>query len=264
MKKATSKSSLNEPLLRLPGQSIDEQINRLLNDKQLDYALLAFGSFLFAAVAWIQVIYHSPLSPWLMSIVAAPVIVYCGIRFLQTVKEVKRLKLGRDGERAVAEQLDVVKKQGAIVSHDLVADDFNLDHVVLSTRGVFVVETKTYSKPVEGSASVTFDGRKLLVNGFEPERDPVTQARGNAKWLAEMLRASTGKEFPVRPVVLFPGWFVDPLPKGSLVWVLNPKALPSFIKNESTRINDGDLHMAAFHLARYIKAHAQGFNPKIP
>ena len=63
MKKVTSKSPLKEPLLRLPAQSIDEQIDRLLNDKQLNYALLALGCFLFAAVAWIQVLTGSPLNP---------------------------------------------------------------------------------------------------------------------------------------------------------------------------------------------------------
>lgn len=262
MKKATTKSPLKEPLLRLPGQSIDEQMDRLFYEKLLNYFLFAIVFLILALISWIQAFNQSPLNPWLMSFVAAPVIAYCAFRFWQTVKKLKQLKLGRDGERAVAEQLDTLKQQGAIVFHDLIGDGFNLDHVVLSSRGVFVMETKTYSKPLKGSPSVTFDGKTLLVNGFEPERNPVTQAQGNARWLREMLHASTGKEFPVRPVVLFPGWFVEPSPKGSSVWVLNPQALPSFIQHEPTQINESDLHLAAFHLARYIKAHAQGFGPK--
>ena len=264
MKKAASKSPLKEPLLRLPGQSIDEQMDRLFNEKLLNYGLFAFAFFLLVLISWIQALNQSQLNPWLMSIVAAPVIAYCGFRFWRTAKEIKRLRLGRDGERAVAEQLDVLKQQGAIVFHDLIGDGFNLDHVVLSRRGIFVVETKTYTKPAKRSSSVTFDGKTLLVNGFEPQRNPITQAEGNAKWLTDMLRASTGKEFPVRPVVLFPGWFVEPFPKGSSVWVLNPQALPSFIQHEPTRIEESDLHMAAYHLARYIKAHAHRFNPKTP
>ena len=257
MKKRISKSPIKEPLLRLPGQSIDEQMDRLFNDKAMKYALFALCIFLLAMFAWIQEFTGSRIHPWLMSIVAAPVITYCAVRFWQSAKEMKRLRLGRDGERAVAEQLDTVKKQGAIVFHDLLADGFNLDHVVLSTRGVFVVETKTRSKPMKGSPSVTFDGKTLLVNGLKPERDPVAQVQGNARWLAEMLRAGTGKEFPVRPVVLFPGWFVEPIPRGRSVWVLNPKALPSFIQQEPIQMRESDLHLASFHLARYIRAHAQ-------
>jgi hypothetical protein len=256
MKKTISKSPLKEPLLRLPGQSIDEQMDRLFKEKVINYALFTMGFFLLAMFAWIQAFSESRINPWLMSIVAAPVIAYCALRFWQSAKEMKRLRLGRDGERAVAEQLDIVKKQGAIIFHDLLADGFNLDHVVLSTRGVFVVETKTRSKPIKGSPSVSFDGKTLLVNGFEPERNPVTQVQGNARWLAEMLRASTGKEFLVRPVVLFPGWFVERSPRGCSVWVLNPQALPSFIQHEPIQINETDLHLATFHLARYIRTHA--------
>jgi hypothetical protein len=261
MKKAAIRSPLKEPLLRLPGQSIDEQMHRLFNEKLLSYGLFVLVFFLLGSFSWIQALNRSQINPWLMSIVAAPVIAYYALRLWQTVKQLKNLKLGRDGERAVAEQLDVLKGQGAVVFHDLIADGFNLDHVVLSSRGIFVVETKTYSKPAKGSPSVIFDGKTLLVNGFEPERNPVTQAQANARWLGEMLRASTGKEYPVRPVVLFPGWFVEPFPKGSSIWVLNPQALSSFIEHEPTRINEGDLHMAAYHLARYIKAHVRLRDP---
>jgi hypothetical protein len=95
-----------------------------------------------------------------MSVVAMPIIAYCAFGFWFTVKQIKRLKLGRDGERAVAEQLDVLKRQGAIIFHDLIGDGFNLDHVVLSSQGVFVVETKTRTKPIKGSPTVTFDGNR--------------------------------------------------------------------------------------------------------
>ena len=261
MKKASSKSPLREPPLRLPGQSIDEQIIRLSNGKLLNYLLFALVFFLLASIGWVQALNQSRINPWFMSIVAAPVIAYCAFRFWYTAKEIKRLKLGRDGERAVAEQLDVLKQQGATVLHDLVGDRFNLDHVVLSKQGVFVVETKTRTKPAKGSPTVTFDGERLLVDGFEPDRNPVTQAQANARWLAQILRSSTGKEFPVRPVILFPGWFVERSTEGkkSSVWVLNPHALPSFIENEPKRISESDLRMASYHLERYIKAHAQGF-----
>jgi len=259
VRKAGSKSPLREPPLRLPGQSIDERINRLSNGKLLNYLLFVLVFFLLASIGWVQALNQSRINPWLMSIVAAPVISYCAFQFCQTVKEIKRLRLGRNGERAVAEQLDILKGQGAIVFHDLIGDGFNLDHVVLSSQGVFVVETKTHSKPVKGSPTVTFDGKTLLINGFKPERNPVTQAEGNARWLAQMLRASTGKEFPVRGVVLFPGWFVESSPEGSSVWVLNPKVLPSFIEHEPNRISESDLHMASYHLVRYIRTQAQGY-----
>ena len=71
---------------------------------------------------------------------------------------------------------------------------------------------------------------------------------------------ATGRSFEVRPVILFPGWFVEPPPGGLVrVWVLNPKALPSFLEHAKTRLSAEDVTLASTHLAKYIRAgEAQG------
>jgi len=51
--------------------------------------------------------------------------------------------------------------------------------VLIGPAGVFTVETKTRTKP-HGDARVTFRGEALLVAGFEPDRDPIVQARAQA------------------------------------------------------------------------------------
>jgi hypothetical protein len=45
----------------------------------------------------------------------------------------------------------------------------------------------------------------------------------------------------VRPVVLYPEWFVKPQPKGCDVWVLNPDLLPGFLKNENVVLDRRDI-----------------------
>jgi len=77
MNKGTSKSPLKAPLLRLAGQSIDEQMKHILNEKQVNYALFAFGFFLLAGTAWIQVFTDCRLNPWIFSAVAILGIGYC-------------------------------------------------------------------------------------------------------------------------------------------------------------------------------------------
>jgi hypothetical protein len=37
------------------------------------------------------------------------------------------------------------------------------------------------------------------------------------------------------------------------IWILNPEALDSFIKKEPIRIQESDMHLAAFHISRYIR-----------
>ncbi len=71
-----------------------------------------------------------------------------------------------------------------------------------------------------------------------------------------LLEESTGQRLPVRGVVLFPGWFVEPMTRAwkeaGLPWVLTPKALSAFIQNEPQRLEEGEVTMAASHLDRYI------------
>ena len=58
------------------------------------------------------------------------------------------IKLGRDGERVVAEHLQQLVGAGWRVFHDIQGDGFNIDHVVIGAGGISAVETKTRSKPV--------------------------------------------------------------------------------------------------------------------
>lgn len=52
----------------------------------------------------------------------------------------RRLKLGSDGAKVVAELLERLRALGAEVIHDIPADQFNLDHVVTSPRGIFAAK----------------------------------------------------------------------------------------------------------------------------
>jgi hypothetical protein len=75
-----------------------------------------------------------------------------------------------------------------------------------------------------------------------------------ASWLRDMLAASTGRKFPVKPVILIPDWFVEPVKGTKDVWALNPQVLPKFIERENVCVREDDLHLAAYHLTRYIQS----------
>jgi hypothetical protein len=169
-----------------------------------------------------------------------------------------QLKLGRDGERAVAEALDGLRAQGCVVYHDVVGNGFNVDHLVLSRGGIFAVETKTVSKPPSknGSATVTVRDGRINAGGADLGTEPVEQAEANAAWIHRLLKESTGRRFPVKPCLVFPGWFVEPVGNGAArdVWVLNPKGLASFIANEAVRLPEVDVNLAALHLAMYMRS----------
>ncbi|MDZ7652844.1 MAG: hypothetical protein U5L03_09975 [Burkholderiaceae bacterium] len=96
---------------------------------------------------------------------------------------------------------------------------------------------------------------RLTAGGHEPDRNPVVQAAAQAGWLKELLAESTGRRFDVRPVVVFPGWFIEQTGQSTKkLWVLNPKALPGFLDNEGIRLICRSIKLASYHLSRHIRS----------
>ncbi|RLA53627.1 MAG: NERD domain-containing protein [Gammaproteobacteria bacterium] len=248
-----TKSPLKASPLRNPGQSLDEKINKLVDDEISMWIVFIVVTIMLAGLEWWRWYTDPPFSPLSYSLVAI-IVTIVGTRKLSRFRqELRRLRLGRDGEKAVGQYLDLMREQGYKVFHDVIGDEFNIDHVLIGRKGVFSVETKTFSKPVGKNPSVKFDGSTLSVNNFKPDRDPVVQAKAQAHWLTDLLRESTGKTFQVKPVLVFPGWYVESKNMKD-VWVLNPKALEAFLSNETDKLSQDDVSLIAFHLSRFIRA----------
>lgn len=245
---------LKDRPLRNPGQSVDEEIDRVLNDQLLLYLLLPVLLWVFASMEWLLKWRHVPRMPGIYAAAALGFTLYGAVRFRGLRQHLRALQLGRDGERAVGQFLERLREEGARVFHDVVGKGFNLDHVVITRQGVFVIETKAWTKRHPDSRITVRDGT-LLKDGRPVERDPIDQVTAQTGWLARVLEESTGKPFPIRGVIVFPGWFVEPMDRTTRerVWVLEPKALPAFIEREPNRLADTDVALAAFHLSRFIR-----------
>jgi hypothetical protein len=251
-----SQSPLKAKPLRVPGQSLDEQIDSLVNDYMACYVLAAALFLMIASMEWLAYLRHIPRFPMLYSVVAAAAVGVAAWRFFVVRSEVRRLRLGRDGERSVGQFLERLREAGGQVFHDVPGQDFNLDHVVICPHGIFAIETKTWKKPWP-QARITVEGDTLRVAGQTPLCDPVSQVTAASRWLACELEKSTGKRFAIRGVVVFPGWFVDQASARGSVWVLEPKMLPGFIEQETVTIPPADVALASYHLSRYVRNEAE-------
>jgi hypothetical protein len=252
--KRETKSPLKAQPLRNPGDSVQEQIQEIFYDRLLLAILLALFLAILAVYEWVRYYQNTPPNPVVATAIAAIAVAYAAWVCSRTWPEIKRLRLGRDGERAVGQFLERLREKGYVVFHDVRGNGFNVDHVLIGPAGVLSVETKTFSKPTGSAARVTFDGQEIRIAGIASDRDPVVQAKAQAGWLQEILLESTGRRFSVRPVILFPGWFVEQS-EGSTrgIWVLEPKALPAFLDQEPRILEASDVKLASFHLARFIR-----------
>lgn len=249
------KSPIKDSPLRQPAQSLEEERRKLLEDMFEGPFLWALISVVLAMIEWWRYVFDRPPEPVAFTVVAALVVVFAAWRLRKAFLHARTLRLGIEGEKAVGQFLERLRENGYQVFHDLMGDGFNVDHVLIGPGGIFTVETKTWSKPARGEARIRFDGSQLTVAGREPVRDPVIQARAQAAWLRGLLSESTGRVFEVFPVVVFPGWFVEQA-EGSLrnIWVLEPKALPKFLANKPSTLATGDVKLASFHLARFVRS----------
>jgi hypothetical protein len=251
-----TKSPLKHSPLRNPGQSVDEQLDDLLANGFLLPCIVAIFVVLLAALEWWRAYKLVPPNPQLYTVLAALALAYAAFRMAATWPALRRLKLGRDGERFVGQFLEGIRAQGYEVFHDVPGDGFNIDHVLVGPAGIFTIETKTRSKPLKGDSRVQFDGEALRINGHA-DRNPVEQARAQANWLRRIVFEFMGRKVPLRPVILYPGWFVEQAPGSTkCLWVLEPKALPAFLEREPVALSETDVKAVAFHLRQFLERRA--------
>lgn len=253
--KTELKSPIRDKPLRVPGQSLQEQKDTLFDDKLVP-AILAFCMALtFALLEWTRYLLPREPSPWLFTSIAFVTLAFLVWYTFHLRPTFRNLNRAIEGEKAVGQFLERLRATGYNVFHDVVGSQFNVDHIIIGPAGVFTVETKTWSKPVIGDVRIRFDGEKIWKGNLEPDRDPIIQAKAQARWVRALLAESCGKEFVVRPVVVFPGWFIEPpRPPVTDIWVLEPKALPAFLEQEKTTMTPADVNLATFHLSRFIRA----------
>jgi hypothetical protein len=214
--RARKRSPLTTDLLRPPGYSLRLQIEAL-RDK-VDEALLllvAAPLALYSAHVTQSHFMSAPesTSRTVVEIVAGVVAIgWISARLLRLSIRLDHMRIAIDAEMFVGQELDQLMRNGAVVFHDVPADKFNIDHIVVARSGVFAVETKGRAKPIRGQgskdATVIFDGGALHFPGWS-EAEPVAQANRQAKWTAEWLTRAVGAQVDATPVLVVPGWWID-------------------------------------------------------
>jgi hypothetical protein len=255
--KIKKRSPIKEAPLPQAGESLRERRTRVFEERIETPLFVAAGALIIAILEWWRVYFPSPQFPWLMTVMAVGAIGFLLWRVQKTLPIIRQLKLAEEGERKVGQELEQLRELGYEVFHDVPGPSFNVDHVLVGPAGLLCVETKTWRKPVDRDAKIRFDGEVVTVvpSGWRPARDPVAQSRALANWLQGLIRQSAGRELYVRPVVLLPGWWVEQ-GKGTTreIWVLEPKALKTFLGNEARRLAEEDIKLASFHLTQYVRA----------
>ena len=197
-------------LLRLAAQTLNDQVN----DKIFDVVGYIFLAVLiitlpFALKGIAEMFASGELNYFLISIIFLGLTYTARKLWLESDKLIK-LKLGRDAELAVASELIELQSHGYQVFHDIQADGFNIDHLVIGSNGVFAIETKGRHKRIKDDINykVRFENNFLAFPSWN-ESKPIDQTERQAQWVYKWLSEATGYSTQITPILCFPGWFVE-------------------------------------------------------
>jgi len=231
------RNPLTFQMLRAPGESISERIENLSSDIDQYVAFTGFIPLLcYSMYLSTRYVAQTQASPVVFLMLAVGFVAYYGFQLNKAFIQRHKEQLGLDCERAVGQELNQLMLDGYRVFHDVPADNFNIDHVVVGTNGVFAIETKGRPKPDRGrgqdDAKVIYDGQVLQFPTWR-EKEPLDQAKRQAVWLSDWLTKATGESVAAMPVLALPGWYIELKGKGCLIF--NGKN-PQFLCSRNTGI----------------------------
>lgn len=256
-------SPFTEPSLRSPGYTLGQRLDEARESLSEPLFGLLFSPIIYAVIAG-QINTRS-------KVIVALVLAMAMILFFKQIRSrsaiARNLRLGLDGEVYTGQELNLLMREGAYVYHDIPYAYGNIDHVIVSTGGIFVVETKAVRKPSSSDgkrqSKVSYENGKLHFPNFSTEY-PIKQARRHSEYMRAFLKRKTGMDIPVTPVVALPGWFVTSNEKNGLL-VVNPKrgkALIKFVKQQNVSNSAaGSLAELIDEFARSVHSGAEKYDP---
>ncbi|MGX7653505.1 nuclease-related domain-containing protein [Shewanella putrefaciens] len=208
-----------EQLTRIPAYGLQKQIH----DLQLDLMGCVMMGILVVCLPLAANSVNAYITvgkfPWVYALIGSVGATYFGFKTWKLFSKLTKLRLGHTAEIATANELIGLQALGYQVFHDVQADGFNIDHLVIGKNGVFAIETKGRHKrnkdlrQTNGNSSgnkgyqVFYkDGRLNFPSWTETK--PIEQAERQSKWVSQWLTKATGTPVSSTPVLVFPGWYV--------------------------------------------------------
>jgi hypothetical protein len=232
------RSPVTDKLLRPPGESARRRIGTL-DDKIMDTVICFLG---FPAVILVCYLSSNGTAPrpipnfWtIILVLLATGFVLLLEHLISLIQQRDYWRLSFSGERLVGEELNKLMCEGCQVFHDFpLAENWNLDHIVVAPSGVYAIETKTRRKqdgsPTQKAHEVIYDGKGLQFPE-DYDTDALSQIGKQAAQLGKLLSDALKTPINPKPILTLPGWYVIPKASGEVI-VLNPKVIDLTILND--------------------------------
>jgi hypothetical protein len=246
-------SPLGDIVFRSPGQSLIKKIDDLTQDIGLNMALfISVPLVLYANHISHLYYYQEALNIWIVSLlggIGTAVTFNYLIKTLKLLKKRRFIRLEYENTLAVGQELNRLMLEGYHVYHEIPADRFNIDHLVIGHSGIFAVATSARPNFKFGNdlqaATVEYNGKMLIFPDGDDYRI-IEHAERQAFWLSEWIGNATGEPVAARAIVALPGWVVKRTSADGIS-VVNPEQFSSLFKHIKPRTLSDDLISRIVH-----------------
>jgi hypothetical protein len=170
----------------------------------------------------------------LVSLIVAVGFLYCvkamGEKAEALSKRALDARRGAVAEEAVGNLLGELPA-GYFVVHDFVSRRGNIDHIVISPKGILTVETKSHW------GIVTCEGEMLKRNGKPFEKDLIKQAWAQAYFIRILLTRHGISALKIQPVILFANADVQVRMQARGVEIISRRYLPVYLGRVQNRVS---------------------------
>lgn len=204
---------------RPAGHSLQEKVEKQWEALQLHIVGFVVSAMIPALIYYLNV----PLN-----LVSVVILLLLSGYFLHRVRKAlppyQNSRLGLLGEQITGAELDALQSDEVSTYHDLVfrkdGRTWNIDHVLLTPKGVILFETKTRSiNRVKGKFphKLTYNGERIVFPNGAFDTEAIDQVQRNANDLRADIAAWTGGEnVPVHSVLVYPGWTITRTGRGTV------------------------------------------------
>ena len=242
---------------RVQGESLQEKI-RDLEFKISEQFLLPVYFGVVAILAWLASIgwmVFNYISAIVLTFIFIVLSVRCFVKVKELRKSLKSYRKGLEGERFVGETLNRLNSESTFVFHDIPGNHFNVDHIIVSTRGIFAIETKHFNR--EKGKDFFYDGSmiyRVMKNGKKfPCPELLPQIDGEARFIQQEIERRAEIKLPVIKVGILIGAYITCSENFKDYWLLNDVAFVKIFNQQREMFDDSVAKLVASHIREMVK-----------
>lgn len=234
----------------MAGQSLRDEYDRFFDERLVASFVVVIAFWMVCLVAWIQKFAgHNP-DPRFWTLLSLFVTAYGGFEVFRLRPQLRRLRERRRGDHRVTRLLERLRRKGFVALHDLAANEFRIDHIIVGPPGVYAIESKSWN--AFGSGTIDCQGdNELLLSGRVRDGRALHQAREAAHAAQLILKDELQERRPVKGLLVFAGdWTIQCQADHLDVDVVAADELEDYFDDQQPQLTGREIADICAHLER--------------